>query len=100
MPSKRSPNNAVGGDSTQRAFSLRAWWQLAVVCIIAAAVWLVILPRIARIPAIAAQREMNEARGINPGAMYYTELRAMPRIEAEMRQRIRQQPSTLWSRQR
>ena len=46
--------------------------------------WLVVLPRIGETPAVRDFIDVNEARGINPGAMYYTELDAMPRIIDEV----------------
>ena len=41
---------------------------------------LVLLPAIGRIKPVRDYIDANESRGINPGAMYYTELDAMPRI--------------------
>lgn len=40
-------------------------------------VWCVILPWIARLPVVADWIAGNRERGINPSAMYYTELEGM-----------------------
>ncbi|MGC1272298.1 MAG: hypothetical protein WBC44_01220 [Planctomycetaceae bacterium] len=67
-----------------------------------AVVWLIVLPRLGEVPAVREQIEANEALGINPGAMYYTELEAMPRIIDEV-DRTREsaseafwEPSPVW----
>lgn len=54
-----------------------------------AAVWLVFLPAMAARPAMHEHLEWLEARKINPGAMYYTELEAMPPILERMYARER-----------
>jgi len=43
---------------------------------VVAATWLVILPRVAEHPSVRQQRERQEALGINPEAMFYTDLDA------------------------
>ena len=48
-------------------------------CVIAA-VWLLLLPWVARQPETAAYLERLDAQGIDPSAMYYTELDAMKPI--------------------
>jgi hypothetical protein len=45
-----------------------------------AAVWLLFLPWIATQPSTAERLRFLEERGIDPSAMYYTELDAMDRI--------------------
>lgn len=43
-------------------------------------VWFGLLPRLGDLPVVRNRIERNEALNINPGAMYYSELEAMPRI--------------------
>ena len=50
-----------------------------------AGVWLVVLPRVATLPAVRAYIERNEAAGIDPSAKFYSEAPAMPRILEEVR---------------
>ncbi len=45
-----------------------------------ASVWMVVLPWLSVRPRMAAHLEWLDARGINAGAMYYTELEAMEPI--------------------
>jgi hypothetical protein len=97
MPSKRLVNSVAERGAVKRSIAAGAWCRLTVVIFATAVVWLIILPSVARIPQVAARRAANEARGINPSAMYYTELRAMPALESQLRERIEKQPRALWS---
>lgn len=57
-----------------------------------AAVWLVVLPLVGDRPAVRSRIESNERRGINPGAMYYTELEAMGPIAARVDRVLKRSP--------
>ena len=59
-------------------------------------IWLVLLPRIGAIPAVRGRIEANEALGINPGAMYYTELEAMPAIRERVDRRREADEGAFW----
>jgi hypothetical protein len=50
-----------------------------------AAVWLLVLPRIAALPAVRATIQRNEAAGVDPAAKFYTEVPAMPRLLEQVR---------------
>ncbi len=52
--------------------------QLAAAVGVGALVWLVVLPLVARQPAVRATIDRNEQLGIDPTAKFYTELPAMP----------------------
>ncbi len=54
--------------------------KLVVTTIVIAAVWLVLLPWWSRQPAMARHLEWLDDRGIDPSAMFYTELEAMEPI--------------------
>lgn len=55
---------------------------------VVAVVWLGLLPRLIRLQPIAAHVERMEARGVNPAAMYYTELERLPLRPAWIEQRL------------
>jgi hypothetical protein len=57
-----------------------AWRRLAAAIAAIAALWLGVLPLVARQPGIQAYVERNEALGIDPSAKFYTELPLMPEI--------------------
>ena len=73
---------------------VRLLWMLSAVGLI----WLVILPWMASRPRMEAHLEWLDARGVDPSAMYYTELEMMQPIfdrmamEKRMRRAARQQP--------
>ena len=59
---------------------LRAWLGLIGCWSVIAAIWLVLLPWWARRPAIQARIHQLDQQGIDPSAMFYTELEAMSDI--------------------
>lgn len=63
----------------RREFAKR-WGRFAVGLGVIALVWLVALPRLGERPGVRAKIEREEAQGINPEAMFYTELESMPAI--------------------
>jgi hypothetical protein len=58
---------------------------LALATVAIAAIWLIVLPRIAALPAVQAHIQRNEAAGIDPSAKFYSELPAMPRLLERVR---------------
>jgi hypothetical protein len=52
--------------------------RLAVCAGIVAVTWLVVLPRVGRLPPIARHVRAMENRQVNPSAMVYTELERLP----------------------
>jgi hypothetical protein len=55
---------------------------------VVAVVWLGLLPRLIRLQPMAGHVERMEARGVNPAAMYYTELERLPLRPAWIEQRV------------
>ena len=53
------------------------WVKLFIAVGVVAAVWLIFLPRAAKAPATADRLIWLEEKGIDPSAMYYTELEMM-----------------------
>ncbi len=63
---------------------------------IVALVWLVVLPWIAARPAVRARTAALKERGIDPAALFYTDLEAMPRLEARLAAQRRKHPEAFW----
>lgn len=59
---------------------IRGWIHLSIGVSIAACLWLVVLPRVAQIPRVRGYLERLEQKGIDPSAMFYTELEFMEPI--------------------
>lgn len=77
---------------------LRGRLQLLAVCLLLAAVWLLVLPWAARQPGMRDAIRRNEALGIDPAATYYTELDAMDTILQRMQSLHRSRSRVLWHR--
>jgi hypothetical protein len=74
----------------------KIWRRLALAAAIAlmAAVWLGVLPLVARHPAVDGYIRHNEELGIDPSAKFYTELPAMPDLLGRVeRARARAEPA-------
>jgi hypothetical protein len=61
-----------------------------------ARVWLGWLPKMARHPAIQQRQAAFEARGIDPAAMFYTELELLDSPHNRFRQWQCESPDALW----
>ncbi len=60
-------------------------------------VWTVVLPWIGSRPSVRSQIEFLDQRGIDPAALYYTDLEAMERIESDVAAITRAHPAAFWS---
>lgn len=63
-----------------------------------ALVWGAVLPRVASQPAIDRRLRDLEARGIDPSAMFYSELPLMSDVTGQLDQIHRRRPDPLWQR--
>ena len=52
----------------------RGWKSLTLCCLLGMIVWLVVLPWLARQEPVRKMIDRNEAAGIDPGAMFYSDL--------------------------
>jgi uncharacterized membrane protein len=52
----------------------QSWAKFSLAVLVVSLVWLVVLPRIARIAAVQERIERNERLGIDPSAMFYSDL--------------------------
>ncbi|MFI4876023.1 MAG: hypothetical protein ACIALR_11815 [Blastopirellula sp. JB062] len=63
-----------------RALKTQKWLTLTLVVTVLAVIWLVLLPAYARQPEMSEHLQWLDRQGIDPSAMYYTELEVMERI--------------------
>ncbi len=61
------------------------------------AVWGVVLPSLTRQPAVAARIIELEMKGIDPSAMYYTDLEIAEEISYRVENAVSENPDLLWS---
>jgi hypothetical protein len=85
------------GTDAVRPGALRRSCVLAAIAAAAALVWLVVLPSVAHQPRVWASLEAFEAKGIDPSAMFYTELAAMDDVLARLEHFHRRHPGALWA---
>ena len=78
-PARLAGASAAGNAPGARRARVRpgGLWRLAASVAVIGFVWLVVLPRIGRIPWIAEHSQWLEQRGVDPAAMYYTEVDAL-----------------------
>lgn len=72
------------------------WLKLTIAGGILVALWLTVLPKIAHRPHVAARIRRLEELGIDPTAIFYSELDAMPAFEERIRRARDSQPDVLW----
>jgi len=86
--------------SFQRTFvqrkPMRQWGLLLTIGLAIAGVWLGLLPKLARHPTVQQRQAVFAARGIDPAAMFYTELELLDSPHNRLRQWQRQNPDALW----
>ena len=58
---------------------------LIVTCLVVAAIWLIALPRIARHDRVRETIKRNHAAGIDPDAMFYSDLETMTYSDGVLR---------------
>ncbi len=69
---------------------------LAICSLLAAVVWLILLPAVARKPTVRSDLRRLRDHGINPSAMYYTELEMIGEVIDHNRRFRRENPDALW----
>jgi hypothetical protein len=69
---------------------------LAVCCLVVGIIWLVLLPAVARQPAMRSDFRRLESQKVNPSAMYYTELDMIRGVIDQNEQFRREHPTALW----
>ena len=59
-------------------------------------VWLVLLPAIGRQPQIQSRIDFLNEQGIDPSAMYYTDLEVMSEVEERVTTLQKEHPDAFW----
>ena len=72
------------------------WMSLALSVAVVGLVWMVVLPWIGSRPSVRARMDELSRQGIDPAAMYYTDLEVMPRLEMNIAAIRRAHPEAFW----
>ena len=75
---------------------VRRWGRLAVCCAVLGIIWLGVLPSVSNTAAVRSRIRFLESRGIDPAAMFYTELDAMDGVLERLDNFHRRNPTALW----
>ena len=76
--------------------TVHRWLGLFAVTVAAAATWMVVLPQIETVDHVRSRIEFLESEGVDPSALYYTDLEAMSRLEASVTSSRRRAPRAFW----
>ena len=74
----------------------KGWLQLAITTGLVLIVWGSVLPWLSRRPFLRHRIDFLDERGIDPAALYYTDLEVMEQIEAKMTKLRRQHSHSFW----
>ena len=88
-------NTQPPNQPSRRSFAFR-WGALTVCCALIALVWLWLLPSLADRPAVRQRIELFDSRGIDPAAMFYTEIDALDDVLERFDRYQQAHPNALW----
>lgn len=91
-----SAHGTASRHASCKATSLRGWFWFGLSTAVMVSVWTMLLPWIGTHRHVRARIDRLDARGIDPSALYYTDLDVMTEIEAEMTARRRKHPEAFW----
>ena len=74
----------------------KGWSSLVLGVLIVLVVWTLVLPWIGSQPSIRARIDDLNRQGIDPAALYYTDLEAMQRLESDVASIRRAHPGAFW----
>jgi len=83
--------SATGGERAPAG-----WASLCAAAALIALLWMVVLPRVAEHPDLKARIKFLEERGIDPSAMFYTELNCLEGVLDRVDHFHRKHPGALW----
>lgn len=80
-------------DATRR----RQWLLLALTVLGIAVIWTVVLPRLSSHPVVKARIDHLQRYGVEPAALFYTDLERMPEWEADVAAAKAREPAAFWN---
>ncbi|MGF1579259.1 MAG: hypothetical protein ACFCD0_07830 [Gemmataceae bacterium] len=75
---------------------MRQWLLLTAIVGLLAILWLVVLPHLGSHPSYSQRMERLERQGIDPSALFYTELEFMDDVSRKNKQRTNHEQRKLW----
>ena len=74
----------------------RKWSSLCVGILSIVTIWILVLPWIGSRPSVRMQIEYLDRDGVDPTALYYTDLEAMERVESDIAAISQSHPDAFW----
>ncbi len=71
-------------------------FSLGVTALAIAVLWTIVLPWIGARPSVRARIEYLKQQGVDPAAMYYTDIEAMERVELKLATIRQEHPEAFW----
>ena len=85
-------------DTANSMKTIRRWGSLVGIVLVVSGVWLVVLPWIGARPHVSQRIQDEQARGIDPSAMFYSELELLPPIAHRMERMHERDAAGFWPR--
>jgi len=82
---------------TKTSQKTNPWLQLVIAFTCITIVWMSILPRIGQLPSVRKRIESNQAAGINPTAVFYTDHPGMRQTERKIESIVYHMDGVFWS---
>lgn len=75
----------------------KGWGSLGLITVTVLVLWTCVLPQLSSWQPIRARIEFLDQNGIDPTALYYTDLKSMDRVEASVTATRQANPEAFWS---
>ena len=75
---------------------VKNWARLTAIVIVVGCVWMVVLPFLQHNSALQKEIQFLDEQGIDPSALYYTDLEVMSKLEANVMKAKEQNPQAFW----
>ncbi len=77
--------------------NVKGWLSLCLGSVAILIVWMLVLPWIGSRQSIKSQIDSLDRQGVDPTALFYTDLEAMQRIESDLAAITQMHPEAFWS---
>jgi hypothetical protein len=91
------PSRPPAGDDLMKPSLRGGWLSLAAATAMIAVVWTALLPALAEQPRVRERIDFLDSRGVDPSAMFYSDLKALDRVLDRLDHHRRHHAGELWT---